>query len=69
MAGCGKCPSCGEQMIEERAYTVGRICKCPECDQRVPHPEGPLGPKGGGSLKPKWLKTIEDAFKQKGEEK
>jgi len=66
---CPKCPNCGEQMVEERAYTVGRVCKCPECGQRKPYPEGPLGPKEGKSLKPKWLKTVEDAFDMKSKEK
>ena len=60
MAECGKCPACGAQMKEERVYTLGRMCRCPECGQRTAHPKGPLSiPK----------KAIENAFKEKEKEK
>ena len=57
---CGKCPNCGEQMQGETVYGIGRVCRCPECGHRVPHPEGPLGPKEGTKKK-----AVNDAFKEK----
>jgi len=58
---CPKCEICGAQMVEERVYGIGRLCRCPECGNRTNHPYGPLG----------WAKppnAVKNAFERKQKE-